>query len=70
MKKINWCKILGHKWIPVFIRGYYGKKEVKFIGAECKRCILGEDDLRIAIEKMENNIICSYSEKYYYEDKW
>ena len=68
--KVNWCKILGHKWIPIFIRGYYGKKEVKFIATVCKKCKLGEEDLKIAITKMDNNIICSYSEEYYYKDNW
>jgi len=65
MKKINWCKILRHKWIPVYIIGFFNKKEVRFIAAECKRCKKGEDDLRNAILKMTNCEVASYSEKYY-----
>jgi len=66
MIKINWCKILGHKWVPIFIRGFYVDKEVKFIGTECIRCKFGKNDLMVAIKKMDNNIVCSYTEKYYH----
>lgn len=65
MKNVNWCKILGHKWIPVFVHGYFGKKEVKFIAAECKRCGFGKDALKKTIYQMDNNLVCSYNEKHY-----
>lgn len=63
--KINWCKILGHKWIPVYIAGYFGDKKVKFIGTYCKRCGYGEEDLRDVVNKMDNCPINTYNEKYY-----
>ena len=62
--KIDWCKILGHKWIPVYIIGWFGYEKVKFIGAECKRCGKGETDLRETISKMSKCPVNSYSEKY------
>ena len=27
--KIDWCKILGHSYEPIFIKGAYADKEVK-----------------------------------------
>ena len=63
--KVNWCKILGHKFVPVFLIGYYGKIKVKFIGTECSRCNFGADDLSDTIHKMDNNLVCSYDEEYY-----
>jgi len=62
--KTNWCKILGHRWVPVYIIGFIKEKETKLIGTECKRCGFGEKDLLDAIEKMDAKI-CSYSKKYY-----
>lgn len=63
--KIDWCKLLGHKWIPVYVIGYFGKNKVKFLATECKRCDEGEKDLRDTINKMDNCIVCSYDKKYY-----
>jgi hypothetical protein len=63
--KINWCKILGHKWIPVYIIGTFSKTKVKFIGAECKRCKFGDDDLTKTIYLMDRIHVSSYSEKHY-----
>jgi len=63
--KIDWCKILGHKWIPVYIIGWFGYEKVKFIATECKRCGKGETDLRETIAKMSKCPVNSYSEKYY-----
>ena len=65
MKKINWCKILGHKWVPIYTIGWFADKKVKFIGCECKRCNYGEDDLRETIAKMHSCHVNSYDEKYY-----
>lgn len=63
--KIDWCKILGHKWIPVYIIGYFENVKVKFIAAECKRCRCGENDLRNTITKMNSCPVNCYNEKYY-----
>jgi hypothetical protein len=67
--KIDWCKILGHKWIPVYVIGYFKNTRVKFIGSECKRCNYGENDLRETIARMDNCPVNSYSEKYYFENE-
>lgn len=63
--KIDWCRILGHKWIPVYITGYFGHEKVKFIATECKRCRKGDNDLIKTIAKMSNCPVNSYSEKHY-----
>lgn len=65
MKKITWCKVFGHKWIPVFVIGWFGNKEVKFIAAECINCKKGLDDLYKTIAKMDDCPVNSYNEKYY-----
>lgn len=65
--KINWCKVLGHIWIPTYTIGWFGGTEVKFIATECKRCKVGENDLYETIQKMNNCSVCSYNEKYYYK---
>jgi len=62
---MNWCKILGHLYEPVFIKGTFGDKEVKFIGAKCKRCGFGQDELVDTVNKMDLNYFCTYSEKYW-----
>ena len=67
MKKIDWCKILGHSWEPIYVKGRYSNIEVKFIGCKCRRveCNYGEDDLLDAVNKQTVNEYNTYSEKYY-----
>lgn len=67
---INWCKLLGHKWVAVFIIGWFKGEKVKFIATECERCKFGFDDLRNTIGKMDNcvNAVHTYSEQYYNEN--
>ena len=67
--KINWCKILGHSYEPIFMKGSYADKEVKFIGCKCRRCGFGEDELLDANKKMDRSDFCTYSEKYWNECK-
>lgn len=67
--KIDWCKILGHSYEPIFIKGAYGDKEVKFIGCVCRRCDFGKDELLDANKKMDRSDFCTYSEKYWHEGK-
>jgi len=67
--KIDWCKILGHSYEPIFIKGAYADKEVKFIGCKCRRCDFGEDELLDANKKMDRSDFCTYSEKYWHEHK-
>lgn len=65
--ELDWCKILGHKWIPVYIIGYFENVRVKFIATQCKRCNYGEKDLRQTISKMISCPVNSYKEKHYNE---
>jgi hypothetical protein len=65
--KIDWCKILGHRWIPVYVIGYFEDVKVRFIAVECKRCNYGGNDLRQTVFKMSNCPVNSYNEKYYSE---
>lgn len=59
--KINWCKLLGHRWIIVYI-AKTGK--FKFIATYCQRCRLGKDELHDAIDKLKTNIN-TYEIKYF-----
>lgn len=63
--KINLCNFVGHKWIPVYIIGYFGNVKTKFIGAECKRCGYGHNDLLETVSKMDRCPVNTYTEKYY-----
>ena len=63
--KIDWCKILGHRFVPIFVKGWFSKEEVKFIATVCSRCDLGEDELRDTVKKMRSHEFCTYSEKYW-----
>lgn len=67
--KINWCKILGHKWIPIFIIAFIDGVKLKFVACECKRCNLGDKDLQDFLDEIDDDKrnVCSYSEKYYHE---
>ena len=65
--KIDWCKMLGHKWVPVYIIGWFADNKVKFIATECKRCKIGNEDILKLIRVLDPCTICSYSEKYYNE---
>lgn len=68
--KLNKCKIFGHKWKPVFIRGFYGKTEIKIIGAYCVRCRKGYDELMDMIVKQDKSVYGTYSEKYFDDPKY
>lgn len=63
--KLNFCKIFGHVWIPVYIKGEIGGKPVRFIGAECKKCLKGHEDLRDFINELDSCEYNTYNEKYY-----
>ena len=67
---MNWkCKLFGHKWIPVYIKGYYGDIEVKFIACQCYRCRLGNVELLDVIRKQTMRVYNTYEESYFIEDK-
>lgn len=63
--EIDWCKIFGHKWEPMFIKGRYSNIEVKFIACRCKRCDMGHDEALDAVVKQTVNEYNTYSEKYF-----
>jgi len=60
--KINWCRILGHKWVPLVVgfelNGY------TFITCYCGRCGIGREEIyRLIREK--NAKVCTYSFEYF-----
>jgi len=62
---MNKCKFFGHKWLPVYIKGKYNGKTIKFIGCYCDRCRKGYDEvleINTAAIDMEYG---TYSEKYF-----
>lgn len=59
---INWCSILGHRWVPVYIR----KSEWRFIACYCAKCRKGYKDIIDFVDK-NSPTINSYDEKYYNE---
>ena len=65
--KINWCKIIGHRWEPVFIKGTYNGGTRKFILCQCKRCGLGEEEVQQIGDLAVNRFYFTYSEKYFHE---
>jgi len=63
--KIDKCKLLGHRWVPVFIKGTYNGKEVKFIACHCERCNKGKKEMSGIIDLAVNRKYGTYSEKYF-----
>lgn len=63
--KINWCKILGHNWVPVFIKGVYNKRMIKFVGCYCQRCSKGEKEVNELNEIAINRQYGTYNERYF-----
>ena len=59
------CKSGIHKWIPVYIRGTYNEKEVKFIACFCDHCRYGYDEVLEINEIALNKKYGTYSEKYF-----
>ena len=70
IKKNNkWCNFFGHKWEVAFIKGKYKNIEIKFIGAYCKRCKMGYNELMETVKKQTSFSYNTYSEKYFLEEK-
>lgn len=65
---MNLCKWFGHKWKPVYICGIYGDTHLKFIGAYCRRCFLGYNELIETAKKQSYSVYNTYSEKYFFRD--
>jgi len=63
--KIDKCKLFGHKWTPVFIKGKYNGEVVKFISCFCDRCGKGYDEVHNINKVAENREFGTYSEKYF-----
>ena len=66
--KIDWCKILGHSYEPLFIKGRFADKEVKFISCKCRRCDFGEPEIVDTVDKMDDYDFFTYTEKYFNND--
>ena len=63
------CKFWGHKWTPVFIKGEYNGKTIKFIACYCERCKKGHEEAVFITLAAKNREYGTYSEKYFEEDK-
>lgn len=67
--KTNKCEVLGHKWTPVFIKGKYNGKMIKFISCSCDRCGMGDDEVYKIVSAGENREYATYNEKYFHKDE-
>jgi len=63
--KMDKCKLFGHKWMPLFIKGEYNGKTIKFIACYCKRCQKGYNEVININEVAENKEFGTYNEKYF-----
>ena len=63
------CKLWGHKWLPVYIKGEYNGTVVKFIACYCSRCRKGHDESLDITLAAKNREYGTYNEKYFEEDK-
>lgn len=60
--RIDWCKILGHKWVPIIIG--FKDRDYTFIGCYCDRCRLGDNELHKAVAD-QTTVIASYNFEYF-----
>ncbi len=65
MKEPLKCRLFGHKWVPVFIKGNYNGKTIKFIACFCSRCNKGYNELGEINDVAENAEYGTYSESYF-----
>lgn len=63
--KVNICKLFGHKWTPVYIKGEYNGKMVKFISCYCSRCGYGENEVYEINDTAINRVFGTYSKKFF-----
>ena len=63
--KIDKCKLFGHKWTPVFIKGEYNGQMIKFIACFCGRCRKGYGEVHEIVGAAKNRQFAEYSEKYF-----
>ena len=63
--KIDKCKLFGHKWTPLFIKGKYNGKVIKFIACFCQRCNKGYNEVHDINEAAIDREFGTYSEKYF-----
>ena len=68
--KLNLCKLLGHRWVPVFISGEYKGIKVKFIGTYCSRCDKGHDELLNTVRSQTDITYGTYVEEYFDDLKY
>lgn len=67
-KNNKWCRFWGHKWIPIYIGGYFNKKKTKIISCYCVRCRKGHDEISKFIDAQSENLYNTWSEKYFNND--
>ena len=65
INKYNSCKYRWHKWIPVFIKGTYNNKEIKFITCKCDRCYKWSKEISIINNLAINRKYWTYNEEYF-----
>lgn len=58
--RIDWCKLIGHKWVPVYI----GNGEWKIIMTFCERCYFGHDEAKHFSETNKTKF-ATYDVKYF-----
>lgn len=61
------CKWFGHKWSPVYIKGEYNGKTIKFISCYCGRCRKGHDESLAITNAAIDRKFGTYNEKYFNE---
>jgi len=66
--KINWCNILGHRWVQGYLKGEFNGQQIKFIGCYCDRCRKGYSELLKITECAINRKYATYESKYFDED--
>ena len=63
--KIDWCKVWGHKYRPVFREGYIKGEHIKVITCFCDRCGFGREEDSAFGKKVNPEIMGTYQEKYF-----
>lgn len=66
IKKIK-CQKGFHKWVPLYIKGEYNNKMIKFIACYCKDCRKGYSEAHNINNIAKNSQFGTYSEKYFNE---
>jgi len=68
-KKGKLCGIAGHEWRPIFIKGEYNNKMIKFIACSCINCGKGYEESYEIHDIAKNRVFGTWTEKYFDEGK-